>query len=81
MLRLAIENFQSVRAMQEVPLNGITLLYGNNSSGKSVIKDALIVGAEMEVGPANNPPKDEWINVHALEQGEPVKLSYLFFLG
>jgi len=81
MLAVSIENFQSVRKVQQVPLQGITLLYGNNSSGKSVIKDTLIVGAEMESGPANYWPKDEWINVHAFEQGEPVKLGYCFFLG
>lgn len=81
MLAVSIENFQSVRKMQQVPLGGITLLYGNNSSGKSIIKDAFIIGAEMEAGPANYWPKDEWINVHALEQDDPVKLGYCFFLG
>lgn len=76
MLAIGIENFQSVRERQEVPLSGITLLYGNNSSGKSIIMDAVGVAQGLY---RDMPIKRNWINYRALESGESAKLSYLFF--
>ncbi|MGN5517907.1 DUF3696 domain-containing protein [Halopseudomonas sp. Lyrl_26] len=78
MLTIGMENFQSVRTMQEVPLSGITLVYGNNSSGKSIIKDALEMGLNMHRGPAFNSPPEKWINFRARENSEPVRLAYCF---
>lgn len=80
MLTIGMENFQSVRAMQELPISGITLVYGNNSSGKSIIKDVLEMGSGMGSGPAFHRPADEWVNFRARELNEPVKLSYSFLM-
>lgn len=77
---VTIENFQSVREKQEVPVGGLTLLYGNNSSGKSIIKDVLEVGSGMSKGPVYNRPKAAWVNNIALKKSEPVKLGYGFFM-
>lgn len=80
MQAVTIENFQSVREKQEVPVGGVTLLYGNNSSGKSIVKDALELGSNMHEGPVKNRPKDAWVNSHALKNSEPVKLGYSFLM-
>ena len=76
MLAIGIENFQSVRERQEVPLSGITLLYGNNSSGKSIIMDAVGVPGGLYW---EESIKKSWINHRALNSGEPARLSYIFF--
>lgn len=40
-LSIGLQNFQSIREYTEIPLSPITLIYGQNSSGKSAIHDAL----------------------------------------
>lgn len=40
-LSIGLQNFQSIREYTEIPLSPITLIYGQNSSGKSSIHDAL----------------------------------------
>lgn len=79
MLRISIENFQSVREKQEVDLNGITLIYGNNSSGKSIIKDVLSIGSKMNLGPNKAFAELEWVNHYALKNEEAAKLGFCFY--
>ncbi len=38
---IALQNFQGIRAYTKIPLASITLLYGQNSAGKSSIHDAF----------------------------------------
>lgn len=47
---LRIENFKSFELMQSITLKPITLFYGQNSSGKSSILQALLSLAEPRVG-------------------------------
>lgn len=42
-MRLGIQNFQGVREYQEIDIAPITLIYGQNSAGKSSIYDAISV--------------------------------------
>jgi hypothetical protein len=39
---MGLQNFQSIRQYTKIPLAPITLIYGQNSAGKSAIHDALI---------------------------------------
>lgn len=78
-IELGLENFQSVKEKQEISLEGITLLYGNNSSGKSIIKDALSIAVKMHDGANNVFDQTKWVNHYAYEQDEYVKLSYTFY--
>ena len=39
---IGLQNFQSIREYTKIPLAPITLIYGQNSAGKSAIHDALI---------------------------------------
>jgi predicted ATPase len=39
---IGIQNFQGVRGYTKIPLAPITLLYGQNSAGKSTVHDALL---------------------------------------
>lgn len=79
MISISMENFQSVREEQTVEFDGITLIYGNNSSGKSIIKDVLDLGQNLEFGDFNGVPS-EWVNHQAAKKNDPVRLSYAFFL-
>ncbi|MFA5017995.1 MAG: AAA family ATPase [Methylobacter sp.] len=44
---LGLQNFQSIREYTKIPLAPITLIYGQNSAGKSAIHDGLIFLSEF----------------------------------
>ncbi len=58
--RLYIQNFQSVRERQVIEFAPITLLYGRNSAGKSVIADALQFFGDVMRGEATLQQLKRW---------------------
>lgn len=76
MLHLGIRNFKSVRALQELDLSRFVLIYGNNSSGKSVLKDVLQIGSKIDAGSDTCLIDPSLVNVDARRNGEPVVLAY-----
>lgn len=78
MIKLGIANFESVREYQEIPLDGITLLYGANSSGKSIVRNALQVLAEIRNRATSSITASRWYNQGAIESGDDLILSLAF---
>lgn len=78
MIKLGIANFESVRDYQEITLDGITLLYGVNSSGKSIIRNALQVLADIRNPTAGSITSSQWYNHTAIENGDDLILSLTF---
>jgi hypothetical protein len=63
--RLYIQNFQSVRERQVIEFAPITLLYGRNSAGKSVIADALQFFGDVMRGEATLQQLRRWRSTNA----------------
>ena len=54
LLGIGMENFQGIRGFQYVPIAPLTLIYGQNSAGKSSIHDALTLFRGLVIGSKNN---------------------------
>ena len=60
---LGMQNFQSIREYTKIPLAPITLIYGQNSAGKSAIHDGLIFLSEfLRNGKVPHALLDRWAN-------------------
>ncbi len=60
---LGLQNFQSIREYTEIPLAPITLIYGQNSAGKSAIHDGLIFVSEfLQNGKVPGALLERWAN-------------------
>lgn len=47
---IGVENFQTIKGLAWIPLGRLTLLFGPNSAGKSLIADALRVARSLWLG-------------------------------
>jgi predicted ATPase len=76
---IGIQNFQGVRGYTKIPLAPITLLYGQNSAGKSTVHDALLfihnfLGGKWDSKTAEE-YLDRWANHHRVSA--PLTKDYL----
>jgi AAA15 family ATPase/GTPase len=76
---IGIQNFQGVRGYTKIPLAPITLLYGQNSAGKSTVHDALLfihsfLGGKWDSNTTEE-HLDRWANHHRVST--PLIKDYL----
>lgn len=71
-----LQNFQSIREYTEIPLAPITLIYGQNSAGKSAIHDGLIfITNFLRTREVPHRLLDRWANHSRIER--PLSKGYV----
>lgn len=73
---LGLQNFQSIREYTKIPLAPITLIYGQNSAGKSAIHDGLIFLRDfLRDGEIPEGLLERWANRRRIEK--PLKKGFI----
>lgn len=72
--RLHLQNFQSIQSLQVIDFAPITLLFGKNSAGKSVIADALQFFGDVMSGTATLQQLKRWRS-SAADVSAPTKIG------
>lgn len=77
-MKIGAKNFQGITRFQEIEIEGLCLLYGKNSSGKSSILDAIRVGKNLHKKGCSALP-GKWISSIPSNPSKDADETVLFF--